>query len=262
MNGIRASSARRGAMSGRFRPSDAWTVLIVRIALITMAAVAGGGVLLAVNGEFVLPPGSMLATWTILPVNLLTLLVIIRIMRRRGLRARDLLAPGQRGVLVDVLWGLLWLAVLYLPFACTLIGVFALLEPSPFDAMATAFANEATLVSVPGAWGVALAVVMTASFAPLNAPVEEIAFRGIAQTGLPGWTGIVVPSVAFGLQHAWFAATWSASVAMFAAFAVWGLLSAVIVHRQRRLLPILVSHVIVNLAFSAPPLVFALIGFG
>lgn len=40
------------------------------------------------------------------------------------------------------------------------------------------------------------------------------------------------------------------------AFTVWGLSSAVIVLRQRRLLPITIAHFLANLVTSAPAVVF------
>ncbi len=243
-----------------FRPSDAWAVLAIRLACIVLAALGGAWLLLIVNGRWVLPPGSMIATWTIVPVNVVTWIVVLRILRRRGVRLRDLLSPGPRGAGVDVLWGLLWLAVLYLPFAGAIMGSFALLEPEPFAAFATAFGSQATLIDLPPVAAAVIAVTAFVLFTPLNAPVEELAFRGIAQQGMGGWTGVLVPSLAFGFQHAWFAATPNAAVAMFAAFTVWGLGSALIVRWQGRLLPVLVAHIVVNLFTSAPAVVFLLVG--
>src|SRR5690606_26459164 len=130
----------------------------------------------------------------------------------------------------------------------------------PFAAMETAFVNPETTVLVAQPWGAVIGLVAFVTFAPLNAPVEELAFRGIAQRGLGGVAGIVVPSIAFGLQHAWFTASGAAAVAMFAAFTVWGLGSALIVRWQRRLLPILIAHVLVNLGTSAPAAIFGFAG--
>ncbi|MGO1848438.1 CPBP family glutamic-type intramembrane protease [Microbacterium sp.] len=268
---LRGATERRGrpapggvsvAAPAPFEPRDAWMVLVIRIALIVLAALAGALILLVANGRWALPPGSLLATWTIIPVNILTWVVVIRILRRRRVRIRDMLAPGPRGVWVDVLWGLVWLAALYLPFAGALIGTLALFESDPFTAFETAFASPHTLVDVPAALAPLIAIGVFVLFAPLNAPVEELAFRGIAQRGLGGWTGVVVPSLAFGFQHAWFAATWSAAAAMFAAFVVWGLGSALIVRFQGRLLPILVAHLIVNVLTSAPALLLLFIDIG
>ncbi|WP_105567031.1 CPBP family intramembrane glutamic endopeptidase [Microbacterium halophytorum] len=252
-------------VSGRspaFTAADAWAVLTVRLALIVLAALAGGLLLLAANGRWAFPPGSMIATWTILPVNVLTWVVVIRTLRRRGTRVRDMLVPGPRGIGIDVLWGFVWLAALYLPFAGALIGTLAIFEPDPFAAFETAFASPSTLVDIPAAIAPLVAVVGVVLFAPVNAPVEELAYRGIAQRGLGGWAGVVVPSVAFGFQHLWFAATWSAAAAMFAAFTVWGLGSALIARWQGRLLPIVIAHFVVNVLTSAPALLFLFIDVG
>lgn len=105
-----------------------------------------------------------------------------------------------------------------------------------------------------------LAVVAVRTFAPLNAPAEEAVYRGYAQTHLgavwPTALAVGVCSVAFGLQHAFFAPTADAMVEYVVAFTVWGIGSGLIVLRQGRLLPVTISHVVVNLMTSSPAVVF------
>lgn len=106
---------------------------------------------------------------------------------------------------------------------------------------------------------VVLAVVTVVTFAPVNAPVEELLYRGSAQPNLarrwPVPAAIAATAVAFGLQHVFFAPTPDAVLVYLCAFTVWGLGAGIIVHRQGRLFPMIVAHLVVNLAASAPALV-------
>ncbi|MDN5756302.1 MAG: hypothetical protein L0H32_11150, partial [Micrococcaceae bacterium] len=60
----------------------------------------------------------------------------------------------------------------------------------------------------------------------------------------------------FGAQHAFFAPTADAMIVYVVAFTVWGIGSALIVLRQKRLLPITIAHFIVNLFTSSPAVIF------
>lgn len=85
-------------------------------------------------------------------------------------------------------------------------------------------------------------------------------FRGYSQSRLsrrwPILVTVLVCSVAFGLQHAFFVPTADAMIVYVVAFTVWGLGSALIVLRQKRLLPITIAHFIVNLMTSSPAVIF------
>jgi len=65
-----------------------------------------------------------------------------------------------------------------------------------------------------------------------------------------------VCSVAFGLQHAFFAPSADAMIVYVVAFTVWGLGSSLIVLKQKRLMPITISHFVVNVATSSPAVIF------
>ena len=103
-----------------------------------------------------------------------------------------------------------------------------------------------------------LAVVAVLTFAPLNAPTEELVYRGYSQGGLarrwPIVWAILVPAALFGLQHVWFAPTPDAVVVYACAFFVWGLGSGIIARRQGRLLPLVIAHGLVNLLATLPAL--------
>ncbi len=150
--------------------------------------------------------------------------------------------------------------VLYLPFVLTIMAVmWALHGAAMFERFETVFFDPAGVPAMPGAVLAVLAVVAVVSFAPLNAPAEELVYRGYAQRGLasrlPVAAAIAISAVAFGLQHAFFAPTVDAVVVYVCAFTVWGALSGIIVHRQGRLMPVVVAHFLVNLIMTAPAVV-------
>ena len=224
---------------------------VVAVAIATAAASAVAG------APF--PPAPLLAVMAILPVNVITLVAVRRILHGRGRRIRDLI--GFRGT--DILWGLLWLAVLYLPFVATILGVMAALYGGRmFDTFEAVFVpSEYPDLALPVA--VTLGAIAVLTFAPLNAPAEELAFRGLAQGDLEAAgrpvAALLLPSLAFGAQHLFFAPTAAAMVVYGAAFFVWGLGSALIYRRQRRLGTLIVSHVLVNLLSTLPALILPLV---
>ncbi len=64
-------------------------------------------------------------------------------------------------------------------------------------------------------------------FPPLNAPVEELQYRGYAQSRLIAatrsvWIGIILPALGFGLQHIAFGFTLYAGIMYSAGFFLWG----------------------------------------
>jgi membrane protease YdiL (CAAX protease family) len=159
-----------------------------------------------------------------------------------------------------VLWGLLWLAVLWIPVALAVIGTgFALFGGAVLARFETLFYDPTYVPVLDRPILTVLAVVAVLTFAPLNAPTEELVFRGYSQGGLrerrwPAAWAILVPAVVFATQHVFYAATTDAVWIYLVAFLVWGLGSGIIVWWQRRLMPIIVSHFLVNLMTSAPAL--------
>jgi len=107
---------------------------------------------------------------------------------------------------------------------------------------------------------VVLALVVVLTFAPLNAPTEELVYRGYAQGGIRRALGsrslaVVIPAIGFGLQHIFFAATAPAMLVFAVAFFVWGVGSGIIYLKQGRLMPLIICHFIVNLFTSLPALI-------
>lgn len=232
----------------------------LRVPLVAAAALVTVG-LLAAFGIAVDFPASSLSALYLAPVNLASLLLLRWVLHRDGRRVRDLIGFERSRLGRDVLWGLLWLMVLYLPFAGAIIGtMFLLYGGDAFLNFETVFAPAEGYPVMPHAVAVVFAVLVMVAFAPLNAPTEELVYRGYAQGGLHAALGsrllaVVIPAAGFGLQHIFFAATAPGMLVFALAFLVWGIGSGIIYLKQRRLMPLIVCHVIVNLFTSLPALI-------
>ena len=71
---------------------------------------------------------------------------------------------------------------------------------------------------------------------------------------IPTALAVLSSAVLFGLQHVWYAATPDAVLPLACAFVVWGVGSGLIYLRQRRLMPIVFAHGLVDLVFTLPAL--------
>lgn len=255
-----AAAAAGPAGASTWTATSAVALLATRLALVALATLATWLVLAAAGAAVPFPPGPLFATVALLPVNIVSLLLVRHLVHRTGGTVRGLLGFERARLGRDVLWGLLWLVVLYLPFVLTVLAVmWALHGAAMFDRFETVFFDPDAIPALPGTLLAVLTVVAVVSFAPLNAPTEELVFRGYAQRGLatrlPVIAAIAVSAVAFGLQHAFFAPTVDAVIVYICAFTVWGAVSGLIVHRQGRLMPVVVAHFLVNLIMTAPAVV-------
>ncbi|KRE21271.1 hypothetical protein ASG80_14630 [Agromyces sp. Soil535] len=235
---------------------------ILRVAMVGCAALITWLALLAAGFPSPFPPTILFAAAAMLPVNLASLALVRRALHREGQRARDLIDFSWRRLGTDVLWGLLWLVVLWVPFVLAVIGMmFLLYGGDAFANFQTVFYDQDSAPPFDRVLLTVLAIVSVVTFAPLNAPVEELVYRGYSQGGLvrrwPVVWAIVVPAAIFAAQHVFYAATPDAMLVYLAAFFVWGVGSGMIVLWQRRLMPIIVAHFLVNLFTSAPALVIA-----
>lgn len=232
----------------------------LRVPLVAAAALVTIG-LLAASGIAVDFPASSLSALYIAPVNLASLLLLRWALHREGRRVRDLIGFDRERLGRDILWGLLWLMVLYLPFAGAIIGtMFLLYGGDAFTSFETAFVPADGYLIMPPVLAIVFAVAVVITFAPLNAPTEELVYRGYAQGGLrtalrSKWLAVVIPALGFGLQHIFFAATAPAMLVFAVAFFVWGLGSGIIYLKQGRLMPLILCHFIVNLFTSLPALI-------
>ncbi|MHA6670321.1 lysostaphin resistance A-like protein [Homoserinimonas sp. A447] len=228
--------------------------LVAAAALVTIGLLAASGI----AAEF---PVSTLSALYLAPVNLVSLLLLRWALHREGRRVRDLIGFDRARLGRDTLWGLLWLMVLYLPFAGAIIGtMFLLYGGDAFTSFEPVFVPADGYLVMPQALAIVFAVVVVVTFAPLNAPTEELVYRGYAQGGLQAtlkstWLAVVIPAFGFGLQHVFFAATAPGMLVFAVAFFVWGLGAGVIYLKQGRLMPLIICHLIVNLFTSLPALI-------
>ena len=240
---------------------SAGSLLLARLVLVAAATVVAWLILSTVAGEVPFPPPPVIAALTLLPVNIVCVLLTVRLLRAEGETLRDLFAYHRGTWLRATGWGLIWVVALYVPFAAAVFGTMWLLHGSEtLTAFETVFYSPQTAAVIPSELGLILGIVTVLTFAPLNAPAEEMVFRGYAQSRFsrrwPTGLAIAVCSLTFGVQHAFFAPTTDAMLVYVVAFTVWGIGAGLIVLHQRRLLPITIAHFLVDLVTSAPAVVF------
>lgn len=250
----------------QYRPdvSRAWGLLWLRLGLVLVISVLMWVVLRGVVGITAFPPNTMWATLGLLPVNVISLVVVAKLYRQQGVTLRQALGIQPGRVFTDILWGLLWLLVMSVPFMLAISGVVFLLYGADAPAaFATIFVNPAATVPLHPGVLLGIALVAVVPFMVLNAPTEELVFRGYGMAGLErrlSATGaILTTAVLFGAQHVFFAATLPGMLVFFVAFTLWGLVAGVIVRKQGRLFPVVIAHYIVNIGLSSPAIVFPIL---
>ena len=196
-------------------------------------------------------------------VNVFCFLLLHRLLKKEGRSIKELIDFRIDRVIKDILFGLLWLLVLYVPFVVTIMGVmFVMYGPDLFEHFQTVFAGNEEIFTFPRPqWLMWLTACISFIFPFLNAPIEELMYRGFAQPLFINhykkvWIGILIPSIGFALQHVILAASLQGAIIYAAAFFVWGIGSGIIFHTQKRLFPLIVCHFFVNIAFAILPLIF------
>lgn len=242
----------------------AWLLLAVRLGSVLAVTVVMWLVVRAATGVESFPPSTMWATLGLLPVNVLSLVLVRRFYRDRGVSLRVALGIQRGRIWRDVFWGLLWLVVLNVPFAAVVAGsVFALYGGEAPAAFATIFFDPASAVPMDPVALLVVSLVAVVPFMLINAPTEELVFRGYALDGIAARRGaaaaIIATSLVFGAQHVLFAATVPGMLVYFLAFTVWGLCAAIIVRAQGRLFPVVIAHWIVNVMMSSPAIIFPIL---
>lgn len=239
------------------RPALAALLPFARVGLVGLAALATMAIFAGLGQPSGIAAAASVSALALLPINIATLLVLRSIVHREGTTLRAMIGFERARLGKDVLWGLLWIMVLYIPFAGAIIGtMFALYGGEAFTSFEAVFAPDvAQLPSMGFAASIVFGVLVLVTFAPINAPAEELLFRGYSQTRLRGAIAILLPSLAFGIQHIFFASTLPGMLVLGVAFFVWGIGSALIYRRQGRLMPLIVAHFVVNLLTSAPALI-------
>ncbi|MBX3094666.1 MAG: CPBP family intramembrane metalloprotease [Cryobacterium sp.] len=233
---------------------------LVRIALVVLAALATAGILALAGQPFGPEAVSTFGAIYLLPVNILSLMLVGRLLKREGSTIRAAIGFDRSRLGRDIGWGSIWLMVLFVPFVAAIMGtMFALHGGDMFERFETVFAPDVSQVPTLGLAGsLVFAIVAVVTFAPLNAPAEELVYRGYSQGRLAPHhpvVAVLVPSALFGIQHIAFAATPTGMLVYAVAFFAWGLGSALIYRWQRRLMPLIIAHLIVNLGTSLPALI-------
>ncbi len=229
----------------------------IRLPLLCLLAYA---LLALLRGPLVFPPPVDFSALYFIAGNVVCFFILQGIVRREGGSLGGLLGFSRERLGRDVLWGLLWALVLYLPFVAVLLGMILLLfGGGALARMADVFTP--TVVALPALSFEAslfLAVVTAILFPLTNAPMEELCYRGYAQVEITAatgraWVGLLIPAVGFSLQHVLLAPTAAAMAPFAAAFFAWGLGAGLIYHRQRRLMPLVVAHFLTNLVAAVVP---------
>lgn len=242
----------------------AWRLLAVRLGLILVVTLVIWLIIRATSGIESFPPSTTWATLGLLPVNMLCLVMVRKFYRDEGMSLSAALGIQKGRIGRDVLWGLLWLFVLNVPFMAVVAGtVFALYGSDAPSAFATIFFDPESSVQMEPALLLVVSLVAVVPFMLINAPTEELVFRGYGLDGIASrWGGaaaILATSLLFGAQHILFAATVPGMLVYFIAFTVWGLCAAIIVRKQGRLLPVVIAHWIVNIMMSSPAIILPIL---
>lgn len=241
----------------------AFTLIGIRLGAVLAIAVVIWLGLGGAAGGVAFPPSGPWATLGLLPVNLLCLWLLLRRLRTEGLSLREALGVERGKVGRDIAWGLLWILVLNVPFMVAItVTVFAMYGSGAPAAFETLFFDASSVPDTSPGVLLVIAVLSVIPFMVTNAPVEELVYRGYGLNGISyRWgivPGVIVTSILFGAQHILFAATVPGMLVYFVAFTVWGAVAAIIVRRQGRLFPVVISHWIVNTMLSVPGLLIPL----
>lgn len=240
-----------------------WPLLVsfVRLPLAFLGLGLTYLVFAALGSPYALELGYATSTFYFTFVNLICLTLLFWLTRREGIRLRDLIGFRREYLRRDVLFGVLWFFVLLIPLYAGIIltALVAYGGPEAFERFQYIFASGAAF-EVP-LWMVAWGAFV---FPLVNAPVEEMHYRGYAQARLVAlggrpWTGVLIPAVGFGLQHMAFAPTLQGAIFYAVGFFLWGLGAGIIYHKQERLMPMIFAHLPSNFVFTFAAFVAALV---
>ncbi len=214
-----------------------------------------------------LEAGAVFSTLSVTVVNVVCLGLLLWRARVEGFQLRTMMGFQRSRLLRDLGSGLLWSMALFALLMAGLSAVVFAIQRMTGLSFETIYLGNADFsqIEMP-VWITAVyAVIASVVFPVLNAPVEELQYRGYAQSRLVtasgrAWLGIGLPAIGFGLQHIAFAYTLAAMPAFAVGFLLWGIGAGMITYRQQRLAPIIVAHFISNLSFGIVPLIFMLTG--
>lgn len=247
------------------------SLVVIRIGLLlTFAALTALIISSSTGAAFSLAVTPQLSALFFIPVNLIGLWLLVRWGRSQGLTLARMMDFDRSRLGRDVLMGLLWMVVLFVPFAAA-INLAMLVFYGPADmvsAFETVFAPDpGQFVQLPTWFAWSSAVLVAVLFPLTNAPAEELTYRRHAQTGLqargwPVWAAISLPAIAFGLQHVFLAPSVAGMAVFGIAFTFWGAGAGLIYLKSGRLMPVVVAHFLTNFMFGFFPFIFLALGFG
>ncbi len=242
---------------------------MLRVALLFGAAAATAALVsLAAGVGFSLALTPQLSALYFIPVNVLCLWLLRRNLHARGSSLRSLADYDGARLGEDVLKGLLWLVVLFVPFIIAInLTMLVLFGPAGMlAAYETVFAPDPAASVAFAPWFAWTSAILVALVFPLtNAPTEELVYRGHAQAGLlrtgrPAALAMLLPAAAFGLQHVLLAPSTAGMLVYAVGFFSWGAVAGLIYLRSGRLMPLILAHLITNALTSLAPLAFLLAG--
>ncbi len=228
-------------------------LVLIRLVVMAALALATYGILRVTGISRDFPPTDTIY----FPfVTIICGIVIWRTFRQYNVSFWAYLGFERHRIGKDIAWGLLWLVVTYIPLIITLMGaMYLMFGADMFNHFEQIFSKSSP--QLPGGV-IATISILSAIMFLANAPIEEIIYRGWLQTGLTHRYGVVVAIIVqgllFGLQHTMFAIDVRGMVVYGFAFFAWGVTAGIIVHKQRRLAPMVIAHWIVNLAFVVGPM--------
>lgn len=245
----------------------AWFISFIRIPLLLSMMLLFFLVLKLFGLENASPFFPDLAVIYFTIVNAISFFLLHHILKKEGRSIKDLVGFQRDHLGKDILLGFLWLFVLFIPFVLAVMGTMFIMYGTDFiNQFEAVFAGDVTNYSVSRPlWLLWFAAIVSLIFPFLNAPIEELMYRGYAQSTFNKesqkmWPGILIPSIGFSLQHIMLAASVQGAIVYSVAFFWWGIGSALIFHKQQRLFPLIICHFMVNISFSIFPIVFLSLG--
>lgn len=246
---------------------NAWLVSFIRVPLLIIMLLISFVLFQLLGLKFHSPFLPELSTIYFTVVNVICFLLLHRILKKEGRSIKELIDFRSDRIGKDIMLGFLWLFVLYIPFIIAIMGtMYVMYGTDLFNHFETVFVgNENNFAFAGPGWFMWLTACISLVFPFLNAPIEELMYRGYAQPSFihtynKTWLGLTIPSIGFALQHIMLAGSFQGAIVYVVAFFVWGIGSGIIFYRQKRLFPLIVCHFIVNIAFSMIPIIFLIMG--
>jgi len=210
--------------------------------------------------------GAVFSTLSVTLANIVCVGLLLWRARVEGFRLGSIVGFQRRRFLRDLGGGILWSMVLFVLLMGGIFVMFLAIQRIAGLTFEQIYLGDADFSFEMPQWLMVIMVIISGVVFPiLNAPVEELQYRGYAQSRLISasgrvWLGICIPAVGFGLQHMAFANSLSAAPAFAVGFFLWGIGAGIIAYRQQRLAPLIIAHFVSNLSFGVVPLFFMLRG--